>query len=213
MVDANIEDFINKKIKEGWKYSDINLSLLNAGWKKDTISMPLSKSFNVPTPNSVSGLGSTSMWDSFEHILLFISLYALTFSVISILYTFIDKWVPGITINRYIYGEESYSISFLRGNLAALVVSYPIFSYFFLSVTNRTIKNPLIKGLTTRKLLTYFTLIVAFSIVLGYIIGIIYNFLSGDVTFNFALKFLATVITTGIIFVYYLNQVKEDRRV
>lgn len=159
---------------------------------------------NVPN----SAAGSSTMWDSFEHILMFISLYVLATSMGIILNIFVDKWAPGVEISEYYSAINSTT---LRGALAALIVSYPLFAYFFLNVAKRTNDRPAIRHLAARKILTYLTLVITFVIVIGYIISIIYNFISGNVTLNSFLHFFVTVLIAATIFAYYLNEVKEDR--
>ena len=156
---------------------------------------------------------STTMWDAFEHILMFISLYVMATSIVLVLYYFIDKWFPGVTQARYSYSNDDWQLGALRGYLAALIVSYPLFAFFFLNTIKRTISNPLLRIIKTRKILIYLTLTVTFIIMLIYLIQLVYKLLSGDVTVNFMLHLLALVSVTGVIFVYYILEVKGDRKI
>ncbi|OGH39152.1 MAG: hypothetical protein A3B44_01900 [Candidatus Levybacteria bacterium RIFCSPLOWO2_01_FULL_38_21] len=155
------------------------------------------------------------MWDAFEHILMFISLYVLATSIALTLYFFIDKWFPGVTTESYYRSSSSndLNLNLLRGYLAALIVSFPLFAFFFLHITKRTMLNPTIRSIKSRKILIYITLVVAFIIMLYNIISTVYNLLSGNITFNFVLHLLITLSVTGIVFVYYLYQVREDRKI
>lgn len=164
----------------------------------------------IKTAGGLSAVSSPTMWDAFEHILMFISLYVLGITFALTVHLFVDKWVPGIPENMY-RGPANADVGMLRGYLAALIVSYPLFAFFFYRNSMRTLKNPLIRGIPARKFLIYATLIVTFVIVTGSIISIIYNFLNGNVTLNFFLHFLVTTIVSGAVFAYYLQQVKEDR--
>lgn len=156
---------------------------------------------------------SSTMWDAFEHILMFISLYVMATSIVLVLYYFIDKWFPGVTEYRYSYSNNDWQLGVLRGYLAALIVSYPLFAFFFLNTIKRTISNPLLRTMKTRKILIYLTLVVTFIIMLIYLIQLVYKLLSGDVTVNFMLHLLALFSVTGIIFVYYILEVKGDRKI
>jgi hypothetical protein len=160
-----------------------------------------------PAPTSGS---SPTMWDAFEHILMFISLYVLAISFGLTLHFFVDKWVPG-TPTEYRQIDSGWQLSALRGYLAALIVSYPLFAFLFLRITERTMNHPAVRSLKARKFLIYLTLVVTFVIVIGSTVSIIYNFLNGNVTPNFFLSFLITVSISGSVFAYYLSQVKEDR--
>src|SRR3989344_1672000 len=71
---------------------------------------------------------STTMWDAFEHVLMFISLYVLSTSIALTLYFFADKWFPGVTNESYYRspGLNDLQSNLLRGYLAALIVSFPL---------------------------------------------------------------------------------------
>jgi hypothetical protein len=189
--------------------------LVKEGWGEDVIEQHMYPPTPRPDdhdedPNTNMMFGAPSMWDAFEHILLFISLYVLSISIGLALYFFIDEWFPAIT--QYSQSDSYWRYNSLRGFIAAIIVAYPLFSFFFWRVTKRTLQNPGLRTLKSRKALIYLTLIITFIIVVCYVIGTIYAFLSGDLTLNFILHFLVTVLISGIIFGYYLQQVKEDRQ-
>ncbi len=155
---------------------------------------------------------NNSLWEGFEHILLFISLGVMATSLGLILHFFVDKWYPGTPtgIASYIGSALLYQAPLLRGYLAGLIVSYPLFSFFFLRTVNRIRKNPELKHLHSRKILIYATLVITFLIVIINTISLVYGFLGGNVTYNFVLHFLVTVGISGIIFGYYLNEVRGE---
>ncbi len=119
----------------------------------------------VPKPpvsqvSSTEKTSNTSGWDAFEHILLFISLYAMATSITFILHLFIDKFVPGITPDSRMSYFSDFQNTLLRGYLATLIVSLPLFSFFFLDVIKRTAKYLKMRNLKSRKTLIYITLLV-----------------------------------------------------
>lgn len=183
-------------------------NLVDAGWNKKIVNKALAGNIDVPTPPENSK-GSHSMWDAFEHILMFISMYIFAFSLGLLLFYFVDKAFPEISEYSYTYDDSSEFI----GYLSALIVSFPLFSFFFVRITKKTITNPNIRNLLIRKLIIYGTLIIAFVTILIQIISLIYNFLDGNIDFNFVLKFLTISSITTVIFTYYLNQIKEDRKI
>lgn len=211
-----IGDYIKKLRTQNVPDDQIKQSLLSVGWSiPDVITAlypppaPDSGISNPPRPNSK---GVHSMWDAFEHILLFISLYVLAVSITLILHFFIDFWLPGITEERmYSYSSASWRFSMLRGYTSAVIVAYPLFTFFFWRLTKRTLNTPSLRTLKSRKFLIYFTLVITFLIMLGYVIAAIYNFLNGNLTFNFILHIITTITVAGIVFGYYLQQVREDR--
>lgn len=158
--------------------------------------------------------GSVSMWDSFQHILMFISLYVLAISVSVMLHYYIDKFMPGVASGSGIFATASndYRYSLLKGETATMIVAYPVYAFLFLAVARRTMQQPQIRSLKSRKILIYLTLIITFIVVLTNVISLVYNFLGGNVTVNFLLHFLDTAGIASLIFAYYLHQVKEDRK-
>jgi len=217
-----LTSYIKNARTQGLSDAEIKANLIAGGWSEDMVNQGLSGKSTlvvppppVPTPPSSASQpkGSLTMWDAFEHILLFISLYVLATSLALTLHYFVDKWFSGI-------GSDSSSYSWwggfgevlLRGYLAALIVSFPLFAFLFTLITQRTMRNPALRSLGARKVLIYLTLIGTFIIMLCNVIATVFAFLNGNVTFNFGLHFLVTVGISGYIFAYYVDQVREDRR-
>lgn len=217
-----IRDARNLKLRD----DEIKMNLSDEGWKKDDIEKAFrvieSKlKLTIPKPDYSSPQitvkkGNVTLWDTFEHILMFISLYVMVVSVIILLNAFVDRLLPGVNVDGNRYGNDFSNSNFsnftIRSSLASLIVSYPLFGFFFLNVMSRTKRNPDIRGIMPRKILTYLTLILTFLTVSSYVIAFLYTLLSGNVTFNFMAHFFVTVAVAIIVFLYYLNSVKEDRK-
>ncbi|MBI4226119.1 hypothetical protein HY612_03325 [Candidatus Roizmanbacteria bacterium] len=222
MVTPELLTYVKQARLMGLADQEITANLVKEGWNNIDIQLALGK-LNAPKPTSAVSKGmqamnsspSYSMWDAFEHILLFISLYVLATSIALTLHFFVDKWIPGISpySYKYNYTMGSGGLTLLRGYLASLIVSYPLYAFFFLRVSKRTEHFPIIRNIKARKSLIYFTLVVTFIIVLANVISLVYGFLNGNVTLNFLLHFLITVGVSGTLFGYYLNQVKEDKKI
>lgn len=180
-------------------------NLVHAGWSKEVVDKALGNEIPVPQPEEHEK-GSRSMWDAFEHVLLFISLYVFTISVGSVLYTLIDRMLP---LSTY----SNYSSSSITSALAAVIVSFPLFAYLFIRISKRTEQVPTVRTLPVRKFLIYATLVVAFVVALVNLTGLVYNLLSGDLTSNFLLKAVVVLSITATVAVHYLIQIKEDAAV
>ncbi len=185
----------------------------------DSAQLPISPSVNQIDKPATSQLSdyTGSMWDTFEHVLLFISLGVLATNIALLLHHFVNIWikVPTQLSDQYglSYLEDVFLNTFIRGFMAAIIVSYPVFSFLFLKITKRTLENPNNRSLKARKVLIYITLIITFLLVLANIITLVYNLLGGNINLNFVSHFLVTVTIAGIIFGYYLEQIKEDRKI
>ena len=157
------------------------------------------------------------MWDAFEHILMFISLYILATSIGMFFHYYVDKFFSPLDID---YGGSYSILSWLflfsgsQGTLpmlmSALVVSFPLFAFFFLSTKKRSIANPELLNLKSRKVLIYITLIGTFLFMVYKIITLIYGSFTGNASINFLLHFLVTVLINGFIFTYYWLEVRKD---
>lgn len=223
MITNELIDFIKQAKLKGLSDEEIILKLKHAGWSTEDIQKALESKNDlvVPKPPKLitddiqmsKSNPSFSMWDAFEHILMFVSLYLLSTSIGLTLHFYVDKWFPGISNKSYSSDLNSWDLKLLRGYLASLIVSFPLFAYFFLKVSQRTQKYPLIRQLRARKFLIYLTLIITFLIVIGNVISIVYEFINGNVTLNFILHFIITVGISSIIFSYYIAQVKEDEKI
>ncbi len=217
--------YIKSAIDKGQTRQEISDKLKTTGWSEEKIALAFSSiDENIPLPPTPSlesasvsvkqeeSSGNVSMWDSFEHILLFISLYSMGTSIALILHALIDQWILDSAINQYDYYGTEWRADSLRLYLAFLIVSYPIFAYMFNRVSKKTDIEPALRRLKSRKILIYITLIVTFLLYMTSIGQTIYKLLSGSLTANFMAHALTTIILTGIVFYYYLQQVKDDRR-
>jgi len=169
-------------------------------------------------PHSVQPQSNGGMWDAFEHILLFVVLYDLATTVALMLHEFVDKWLPGVQTDAssgwlgfYNPGDDWQQV-LMRGYLASLFVSLPLFLLIFFDVTKRTLKNPALRNFKARKILIYFTLVITFLIVMGNVIGFIFDLISGNITPNFIMHLLITIGVSGVIFGYYFFQIRHDRQ-
>ncbi len=226
MRNDSIISYILKSFSEKKSEAEIRNNLQQAGWSdlsidegireaKNSNSVPTPTS-DVPRPRQIS-----TMWDAFEHVLMFISLYIMSASFALLLHEFVNKWAPAPTLNPGSLisimlnpiGLDPDAIDYsIKFNLASLIVSFPFFAYFHLNISKRVIKNPALHNIKIRKQLIYFTLIVTFLFIVKKIIETITILLNGNLSLNFMFHLLVTVGVSIIIFVIYLHQVKEDRK-
>ena len=70
-------------------------------------------------------------------------------------------------------------------------------------------RTPELVNLRTRKWLVYLTMFLAAAIMIGDLVTLIFNFLSGELTTRFILKALVVLLVMAAIFVYYLWEVRR----
>lgn len=214
MASSDLYIYIQSARTQGLSNEEISSKLVGAGWAKELVDQALSPNLPVSSVPSVPPAPLTqgqTMWDTFLHVLMFISLYVTASSFALILHQFVDRWFPGVSASGY-RPADAFQSYVLNGALAGLIVSFPMYAILFLLVTRRTIAMPHIRHLSSRKTLTYMTLVGTFIIMMANVITTVFNLLSGNITLNFVLHFCVTVGISLIVFIYYLFQVNEDRR-
>lgn len=228
MVTEDLLSYVRKKKQQNIADDTILQELLTVGWKQEDIKQAIIATSNpdIPLPLVPSAppaaaspkeqKGYHSMWDAFEHILMFISLYVTATALALMLHYFVDKWFPNILYNSY-SSSSNYRSSihdvFVLGYMAALIVAAPLFAFFFVRISKRTETHPEVRMLKARRFLIYLTLVGTFIIIIGYIITFVYSLLKGNITLNFIFHIMVTIGVSGVIFAYYLSEVKEDRRI
>ena len=137
-----------------------------------------------------------------------LSLAALIFTGLSVgmvAFSIIDKTVADALVSYYNAGDGS-----LKFAISALLIAAPIY-YAMAQLISRGLKSgELDKESPLRRWLTYFILLVSSLIVLGVLISVINNFLSGELSARFLLKALVTFLISGTVFSYYFYEAKRQ---
>ena len=215
MADQQLLQYITSAKEKNIPETQIKQNLLNAGWKEGVINDAFNSTSSIPVPQPPSQQTKSdySWWDAFEHILLFISMYVFALFFTLTLLFIIDHYLPKIETYPSTYGQVYNNMKYdmLRGFMAPLIVSYPIFVFLFLDVTSRTLKSPYLRSLRLRKFLIYLTLVITFVISLINITATVSSFLNGNLTINWICNFLTIITVCSTIFFYYFFQIKGDR--
>lgn len=145
--------------------------------------------------------------DLFLHLLAMVTLYWSAISFVTLLWQFVNYFFPD-PLRRY-YSEILFSGP-IRFAISSLIIVFPIF-IFTSWYLNKIYKKELsVRESRIRKWLIYLTLFIASLIIIGDLVGLINVFLGGDLTIRFTLKALAVLLVAGIIFAYYLDDVRKD---
>jgi hypothetical protein len=100
----------------------------------------------------------------------------------------------------------------MRFSTAALIVATPMF-LFVSNLTNREIKHdPAKRNSKVRRWLTYLTLFLASSVLIGDVIALVYHLLSGELTTRFLLKFATVAAIAAATVTFYLWDIRADER-
>ncbi len=148
----------------------------------------------------------TTPKDFFIHLGIIIFLYISSISLLSLLFDAINIAFP----DRLDYGYyDPYSAS-TRWAIASLIIIFPML--LVLSwLANRDMKlEPAKAELGIRKWLTYLTLFLTGLSIISDLVVLINTFLSGEISTRFVLKVLAVLVIIGIIFWYYMIDLKKS---
>ena len=146
--------------------------------------------------------------DVFLHLLSTITLYWSAVSFITLLWQFINHFLPDQ--NNY-YIQNQYYLETMRFAIASLIIVFPVYILVSWYLNRNYLRNLEIRDMKLRKWLIYFTLFVAALVIIGDLVSVILNFLGGETTLKFILKAFSVIFVAGAIFSYYLDDVKRDR--
>jgi len=208
-LNVSKEQIIQQLVAGGWSQEQINSAFL-------TIENPIpiaNNLINIAVPKPVSNQPIGSMFDTFLHILLFISLYIGTIALGTVLYSLVNYFFPAIDLySGYSYFGRSSSDYASTWALSSLIVTTPLFSIVFSYINKKTKDFPRIRQLKTRRILTYLTLIITFLISIFRLIILLNSIFQGNLTINAFLKFIIVIVLSSGVFFYYFNEVREDRK-
>lgn len=145
--------------------------------------------------------------DVFTHLLAIVALYTSAISFLVLVFQFINVQFPDVLAGDYYGMQGAYSA--MRFAIASLFVVFPVYLLTTRFLNKSYEANPTKRDLRIRKWLIYFTLFVAALVVIGDLVTLINNFLSGEITLRFSLKTLAVFFVAGSIFFYYFSDIKK----
>lgn len=141
--------------------------------------------------------------DFFLHIGAMVTLYITVFSLIALLFQYIEIIFPDrLDVYRDIYSSG------VRFQIASLIVIFPVYLFITRLLNQDLRKNPEKQNLGIRKWLIYLTLFIAGGTVLVDFIVLLNTFLGGELTTRFIFKVLVVLIIVGNVFAYYFFDLK-----
>lgn len=142
--------------------------------------------------------------DFFLHIASMVALYAAAIALLTLLFQAIDAAFPD-----QLYQYYDYYSSGIRFAIATLIIVFPLFLVLSYVIARGYKVEPLKRELGIRKWLTFLTLFVAGAVVIGDLIALLNKFLGGEITSRFAYKVLAVLVVSGMVFGYYLYDLRR----
>ena len=207
-VSDELLSFVRESLSKGIPRTEIEEVLTRANWQPDDIKSALGRfadvDFQVPVPRPKANLSAR---EAFLYLLLFTTLYGFAFSLGSLLFNVIDLTITDPDASEY---ARERAIGGIQWSVSWLIVSLPVFIYMTW-FTNRDIqRDPTKHASKTRRWLTYLTLFIAAAVIIGDLANVLYNLISGGLTMRFVLKVLTIGLIAGVVFVYYLRDLRKD---
>jgi len=211
-------DYVLLQKQKGVLNSSISESLKKAGWNELDIEAALSGDI-VPTPDYAtfnSDITATqplaynyTLWDTFQHFLMFLTMAIYATALDMLTYQLLERLLPSKEAPWYEFYSYSFGQYFGMALMSVVIITFPIFVFLFIKIKRQTLANPALKSLKSRKVLTYITLGVTFLIVLGNIVSMLFQVLTGNLALTNFLHFLSPIFMCSIIFTYFIREARE----
>lgn len=204
---SELNDFVREALKVGKSRDDVRSALERAGWQRDEVDDALAAyaeaDFPIPVPRP-RRYGSAK--DALLYLVTFSMLYASAIPLGVILTALINLAVPDSVhdpdpVTRW--QHES-----ILGSLASLIVAFPIYVLLTRSHIKRYPVDPGRRTSVVRKWLTSLTMFGAFCVFIGFLIGLIYSVLTGEVALRSFLKSIVVLGLSAGVYVFYRWELK-----
>ena len=207
-ADDELRVFVRESLARGEKRTEIEAVLRKAGWDDAGVRKALGAyadiPFAVPVPRAQPYLSAR---EAFQYLVLFSTLYYSAWHVGSLLFDLINTAFPDPVFDRRRYTEFS-----IRWSLASVVVAFPVFLYLSRLTARDIARDPSKRGSKVRRWLTYLTLFASATAIICDLVTLVYNLLGGDLTVRFLLKVAVVAVIAGLIFGYYLRDLRQDEK-
>ena len=204
-MNRELRDFIKEALEKGHGREEIRGVLLEAGWQESEVNNGLSAfadvGFSVAVPRPAPYLYAR---EAFLYLVSFIALYVTAISFGILVFGLIDYSFPDALDNRDGFSTESGATA-----IASVIVAFPLYLFLSRWLGRLVATDPERRQSLVRRWLTYLTLVVGAGIILGDLIALLANVLTGDPTLRFALKAVSILAITGCIFGYYLWDMRQ----
>ena len=212
MSDTGLTEFVEKALARGASRDDTERALLDAGWSKDQVDDALGSfstvEFVVPVPRPKARLSAR---DAFLYLVMFAMLYISAYHLGNLLFQVINLGFPDPLVHQSSgFDPVERARDAIRFATASLIVAFPVFLFTARRIAQSVTKDPTHRNSGVRKWLTYLTLFIAACVVVGDLIALLYNLLSGELSTRISLKVLTVGLIAGGILAYYLWAMRAD---
>jgi len=205
---ADLELFVREGLLQGLPRSDIQKSMLDAGWTPEQAKTALGAfadlDFPVPVPKPRPYLSAR---EAFLYLALFSALYLTAYHLGSLSFDLINRAFPDPAARIPPWSPDS-----MRFSASALLVGFPLLVFMSWFVTRDLLRDPVKRLSAVRRWLTYLTLFIAVAILAGDLISLVHSLLGGELSVRFILKVATVAVIAGSILGYYLMDLRREER-
>jgi hypothetical protein len=205
---ANLLQFIRAAKADGADEGFIVGLLRQNGWSERRIFAAFTAYYKetVGVPVPVRGGRSENARDAFLYLLAFVTLGIWTVAFVWLASALVGHAFPSALDYQNDTGPEFRST--VAGQLASLIVAFPIFLLVSRSIVRETDRRPESLESGVRKWLTYLALVLTSVTLLFDAVWFLQQFLEGDLTLRFVLDVLGVFLVAGGVLWYYLGTVR-----
>ena len=146
--------------------------------------------------------------DVFLQFLSVMSLYVAAGSFITLIFQYINYWIPDPLEAGY--GYISSIFNSIRLAISILIVIFPVYAWTLWFIDKGYKEVPERMAMKSRKWLVYLTIFLAALLIIGDFVALVYLLLRGEFTARFLLKVLTIILVAGAVFIYYLKEIKRQ---
>lgn len=207
-INEELYGFMKEGLQRDVPRAQLEEVLLGTGWPRDQVRGALGAfadvTFPIPVPRPQPYVSAR---EAFVYLVLFSTLYASAFSLGSLLFELVNRAFPDASTDPARALQASREV--IRWSMSWLIVTFPVFALVSRNTARAVRDDPGRRLSKVRRWLTYLTLFVAASILIGDVTSIVYNLLGGEITTRFALKVLTVGAITGSVFAYFHRDLRQ----
>jgi len=205
----DLDVFVREALAKGAGREAIENALAAAGWPaaqaRSALNGYADVEFPVPVPKPRPYLSAR---EAFLYLVLFATLYLTAYHLGSLLFDLINRAFPDPAMTDF--GRQVGRS--MRWSIASVIIAFPVFVYVARHLGRELARNPVKRLSAVRRWLTYLTLFLAATVLIGDMITLVYNVLGGELGIRFVLKVLVVAVIAGTIFGYYLWDMRREER-
>lgn len=205
-----LDVFVRESLARGLPRAQVATALAAAGWPEAQVRRALDAyaavDFPVPVPRPRPTLSAR---DAFFYLLLFTTLYLSAYHLGSLAFDLVNRALPDAADPEWRVEHLGESIRF---STASILIAFPAFLYLSWWLGREDQRNPARRLSPVRRWLTYLTLFVAATVLVGDLIALVDGLLGGELTLRFLLKFGVVAVIAGIVFTYYVGDLRAGER-